>query len=381
MNSVWFVLVILVMVSLQNFLYRKYIFKNIKIEREFEDIGIFPGDTVGFRFTITNKKPLPITWMTIQEKFSRALTFEVDSMSEYLDEEYFTHNITLSILPYQKINRRYRVKCLKRGYYELGELILTSTNILGTENYSLEMDVPVGVSVYPNIRDLSRTLLPANTTSGDFFVNRWVIDDPMMIIGIRDYVPTDSLRSINWKATAKNQKLQVNKYDYTADKKIMVIAYMERPEYLFETSDGEAFEKAIEVAASLALMLEDAGIPVGAATNTLCLGNDVSGVLEPAVGEKHGAALLEMFSRISYYKRFGAGELLSLLAKNFSWGTEIILVATRVTEALILELRGFGGIRITLIATESAYEGEVPANIHLYHYCEEGEKNAADPAV
>lgn len=73
--------------------------------------------------------------------------------------------------------------------------------------------------VYPNLIDLNSSFVVADSLQGDVFVRRWIIEDPIMISGIRDYTPSDNYKDINWKATAKNQTLKVNKYDYTADKK------------------------------------------------------------------------------------------------------------------------------------------------------------------
>lgn len=115
----------------------------------------------------------------------------------------------------------------------------------------------------------------------------------MVITGVRAYSGNDSLKSINWKATAKNQQLLVNKYDYTADKRIMIILNLERQEYSLKKEDIQTIEATIEVCASTASMMHETGIPVGFATNSHTLGPAETNVLDPDTGDKHMTALLE----------------------------------------------------------------------------------------
>lgn len=372
MSSILFIIFIVVFVVVQGMLYKKGIFEKVYITRSFDNTGIFPGEKVVYELTIENRKFLPLTWVSIDEKLSSGLEFEINTKIQKLNEDIYLHNSMFSLLPYQKVVRRYSLKAVKRGYYQLKYMTMTSTNMLGTEEYSMDREESASISVYPNIKDLQGALIPANTTQGDFSVKRWIIEDPMVITGVRAYSGNDSLKSINWKATAKNQQLLVNKYDYTADKKIMIILNLERQEYSLNKEDIRTIEEAIEVCASITSMMHETGIPVGFATNSHTLGPIETNVLDPDTGDKHMTAILESLARVSYFKKYKSRELLKLLVASFSWGTEIVVVTPEISEELIGDLQSLNNIRTTVISL-SMSDVNVPSNMNLYYYKQEGE--------
>jgi uncharacterized protein (DUF58 family) len=357
---------------IQSALYKKGIFEKIYITRSFDNTGVFPGDKVVYELAIENRKFLPLTWLSVDEKLYSGLEFEINTKTQKLNEDAYIHNSMLSLLPYQKVVRRYNMKAVKRGFYQLKHLAMTSTNMLGTEEYSIEKEVSASIAVYPQIRDIRGALVPANTTQGDFSVRRWIIEDPMVINGVRSYSGNDSLKSINWKATAKNQQLLVNKYDFTADKRIMIILNLDRQEYSLKREDIHTIEVAIEVCASIASMMHETGIPVGFATNAHTLGPVETNVLDPDTGDNHMIAILESLAKLSYFKKYKSRELLKLLVASFSWGTEVIVVTPEISEELIEDLQSLNNIKTTLISL-SISNIDVPSNISLYYYKQEGE--------
>ena len=372
MSSLLFIIFIVIFVLVQGILYKRGIFENIYITRSFNSTGVFPGEKVVYELEIENRKFLPLTWVCIDEKLYTGLEFEINSKVQKLNEDIYLHKSMFSLLPYQKVIRRFDLKAVKRGYYQLKYMTMTSTNMLGTEEYTMDREECASIAVYPNIKDLRGSLIPANTTQGDFSIKRWIIEDPMVITGVRTYSRNDSLKNINWKATAKNQQLLVNKYDYTADKKIMIILNLERQEYSLNIDDIRAIEESLEVCASVASMMNETGIPVGFATNSHTLGPIEAGVLEPDTGDKNMTAILESLARVSYFKKYRSRELLKLLVSSFSWGTEIVVVTPAISEELISDLQSLNNIKTTVISL-SMSDINVPSNISLYFYKQEGE--------
>lgn len=372
MSALLFIILIAVFLVVQGILYKKSIFENVRITRSFDHTGVFPGDKVVYELKVENQKFLPLSWVSIDEQFYTGLEFEVASRVKQQNEELYMHNCMLSLLPYQKVVRRYNMKAMKRGFYQLKQLIMTSTNLLGTEEYSIDKEVYASIAVYPKIKDLSGALLPANTTQGDYSIRRWIIEDPMVITGVRSYSGNDSLKNINWKATAKNQQLLVNKYDFTADKRIMILLNLERQEYSLRKEDITAIESSLEVCASIANMLDESGVPFGFATNAHTLGKTETNVLDPDTGDRHMIAVLESLAKVSYFKKYNSRELLKLLVTDFSWGTEVIVVTPELTEELIRDLESLNNIRTTVISLSQS-NVSVPSNISLYYYQQEGE--------
>lgn len=372
MSALLFIGFIAVFIYMQGILYKRKIFENVTITRSFDSSGVFPGDKLVYEMCVENRKLLPLTWVSIDEKFYSGVEFEVKTKIQILNEDVYTHNTVLTLLPYQKVTRRYNLRARKRGFYQIKYISMASTNMLGTEEYIVEKEIPAFIAVYPNIRNLNGAIIPANTIQGDFSVKRWIIEDPMVITGVRDYVGNDSLRSVNWKATAKNQKLLVNKYDFTADKRIMIILNLERSEHSLSKEDTSALEAVIEVCASLAVMVNEVGIPVGFATNAHLLGPVESIVLDPDTGDGRLTDILEALAKVSYFKKYRSRELLQMMVADFSWGTEVIVVTPEISKALIADLETISNTKITVVSLSKS-DVEVPSSIDVYYYKQEGD--------
>lgn len=376
MSALLFIGFIAGLVYIQGILYKRKIFENVAINRSFDQEGVFPGDKLVYEMSIENRKLLPLTWLSIDEKFYSGIEFEVKTKVQELNEEMYNHNCMLTLLPYQKITRRYILTAKKRGYYQIKNIYMASTDILGKAEYNIEKESPVYVSVYPNIRDLKGALIPANTIQGDFSVKRWIIEDPMVITGVRDYTGSDSLKSVSWKATAKNQKLLVNKYDFTSDKRIMIILNLERHENYLSKGDIVNVEAAIEVCASLAAMANEVSIPVGFSTNAYTLGPDSSIVLDPDTGDGHFTTVLDALAKVTYFKKYRSRELVQMMVADFSWGTEVIVVTPEVNEDLVAGLETISKTKTTIISLSES-NVKLPSNIELYFYRREGENYEA----
>ncbi|HYE12735.1 MAG TPA: hypothetical protein VEF53_21450, partial [Patescibacteria group bacterium] len=89
-------------------------------------------------------------------------------------------------------------------------------------------------------------------------------------------------------------------------------------------------------------------------------------------GHKHMTAILESLAKVSYFKKYKSRELLKLLVASFSWGTEVIVVTPEVSEELVEDLQSLNNIKTTVISL-SMNNVNVPPNISLYHYKQEGE--------
>lgn len=377
MNPLWLIAIVLLVLFLQDILYERYIFRGLNIKRKFSRLSAFPGEELLMELELVNRKLLPITWLHMEQRFPLIIELGSKEMVQYPNRAEAAHRSYMSILPYQKVKRTYHIKCLQRGFFDLKEIFLESTNLFGTKKYMLEKAAAAQLTIYPRLPDVRSSLIPANSMQGDILVRRWIIEDPLMISGAREYVTSDDFRSINWKATAKHGKLKVNKYDFTADKKIMLLFNMDACGDLWKGFEPAVIESSIEVCASVAAELVKDGIPVGLATNAICAGNMTFGNMEPGTGEKHLSDILEMLARIQYYCRFKFIELLENVMGSISWGTELVIVTPYFDASIKESLYKVQGVKITVVALERKDSGELPSNVELFIYDRAGEQNEA----
>lgn len=91
-----------------------------------------------------------------------------------------------------------------------------------------------------------------------------MLEDPFVFRGIRDYTSNDSLKNVNWKATARTGNLCVNEYNESVSRNVCILLNLEDDGMLTYDSVNE---EAISLAASVAEEFIRQGINVSLISN------------------------------------------------------------------------------------------------------------------
>ena len=95
---------------------------------------------------------------------------------------------------------------------------------------------------------------------GDVSVRRFILEDPVLTIGFRDYTGREPMRAISWTRTARSGALQVKQYDYTAERHVVVLLNV-------EGATEEELEECLRLTRSACEKLEQKKIPYAFRTN------------------------------------------------------------------------------------------------------------------
>jgi uncharacterized protein (DUF58 family) len=134
---------------------------------------------------------------------------------------------SFTLRSYQKITRKWKLKCLKRGVFTTENVTLVSGDLLNFHISSVPRPVNISLMVYPEIIDLEGMFVPVNLVQGDRVVNRWIVDDPFVVAGARDYMAGDPMNRIHWLASARTGKLMVKKNEHTSQNSLSVLLNMQ----------------------------------------------------------------------------------------------------------------------------------------------------------
>lgn len=277
--SIFFLFVVfwafyLIQVTLIN----KYWNRKLEIVLKFKDNEIFEGDSTVLLEEISNNKLMPVWWLGLQLVFSRFIVFGDEKMpkaKESRRKDFFT------LLSYEKYKKSISVKAYKRGYYSIEELVLSSGDLFNIYKFGESRDYKLNLTVYPRIISTPEFNMLLNKLSGEVITKQGLIEDPFTFRGIRDYTINDSLKLVNWSATARSSEMKVNQYDYTASREVLLLLNTEK----FNDWDSEVLlEESIRLAASLAAGYIEKGIPVGMISNC----NDLLSKAEVEINTKSG---------------------------------------------------------------------------------------------
>lgn len=121
---------------------------------------------------------------------------------------------TLRLKPNQQKKLTYTLKPAERGEYHFGNIVLFVSSLLSLLCRKYIIDAAVMVPVYPSFMQMRRYELLSRTTiqteRGSKRMRK--IGHSMEFEQIKEYVPGDDVRTLNWKASARKGGLMINTY-------------------------------------------------------------------------------------------------------------------------------------------------------------------------
>ncbi len=215
------VLALPLLILIEGFIYKRFLLKGMIYKRSISEASAFEGQKIYLIEEIENNSLLPIPWMKAESRISPNLQLASAKNMEHVEEGY--HRSVFSIMPFYRIKRTHEVTCLLRGDYNVGNVTITSGDIFSFVTKITSHDNDARLLVYPKPLHQDKLLECFHSLQGDVVVRRFINPDPFLVAGVREYRPGDPMSSINWKATARTNSLQVFKYDYTANSNILIL--------------------------------------------------------------------------------------------------------------------------------------------------------------
>lgn len=215
---------------------------------------VFFGEKADIALAIRNRSFLPLPWVDVSVRLP--LAFQEGGILQRL----------VSVPRRGELRMVHQIECATRGLYSLGPVTLRSSDIFGFGSWVRECPDVLKFVVYPKIYSLQALGIPARQPLGILRTGYRIFEDTTRFASIRDYVPGDPIKRVDWKATARTRTLQVRTYDPTITMSTAVFLDLDRTQYDFKFST-EYLELAISVTASIVNHIAGLGQEVSLATN------------------------------------------------------------------------------------------------------------------
>ncbi|MBO7339537.1 MAG: DUF58 domain-containing protein, partial [Lachnospiraceae bacterium] len=202
------------------------------------------------QIVVENQKKLPLPMLNVKFQTNKNLEFEKNRGSIVTDQ--FYHNDIFQVGGGERVTRTLYYYGKKRGYYQIRNVDLTSSDLIMSCEMHSSFQPQESVYILPKPLESREFQLMLQQLNGEMLTKRNLYEDPFELRGIREYQPFDSMKSINWKATAKTGHFMVNQKNYTAPKTVRIFLNLE-DKHLIRNIDE--LEDAIRLAAGLAKYL------------------------------------------------------------------------------------------------------------------------------
>jgi uncharacterized protein (DUF58 family) len=153
---------------------------------------------------------------------------------------------------------------------------------------------PLELVVYP----VRFPIVPAFGEAMDLFGAiraEGLIEDPVNLMGTREYQPGRPARAIHWKASVRLNRLQEKVFEPSRRARVLLSVDVRG---FRGAEDERAFEETLEAAASIAVRLVRSGVSVGLITNAAMVG-DPPPVVPVSLAPGQLPAILERMARMT----------------------------------------------------------------------------------
>ena len=241
--------------------------EEVTYTRTLSESRAFVGETIDVEIELANHKFAPVPWVEVRELIPQeTLVVDGEARASGLPRTAALYRNT-SLRSHQTLRWPIKLLATKRGYFRLGPTRLRSGDLFGF--FPSERDFPQqdSITVYPKTYPLDDLGLTSARPFGEHGGGQRIFEDPMRVIGVRDYSPGDPLKRVDWRATARLGRLQSRIYQPSHEQSVIVALNITTLEQTWEGFDPVLLERTVSVAASIAQGLFERGSAVGLVAN------------------------------------------------------------------------------------------------------------------
>ena len=164
------------------------------------------------------------------------------------------------LLPRRRRICRVQMSLPERGWYPMGGASLAVGDFLGLRDVYRTEETSCEVVVIPARVETPEVLRTLGGFLGDISVRRFILEDPVLTVGFREYTGREPMKTISWKQTARMNRMMVRQYDYTTNWNVTVVLNVQNG------SRGD-IEQCYRLTRTVCEELERRGIPFAFETN------------------------------------------------------------------------------------------------------------------
>ncbi len=326
-----------------SYAYAKVLERNLKIERRELRLRAYKHQKVTVSLRIANQSGLPMPYLLVTDNPGSLYT------------GHGNHRL-LQLRAHEESQLVYTIKAMNRGFYRIGPVNVRFADPLGLFPVAKTIFHEARLVVYPRVYPVELAV-HHGVPAGSITAASRVYEDPTRYRSVREYVPGDEIRRVNWKATARLGTLYSTEWLPTLNVPVLVLVNLTGPDYS-QRNRFNHLERTIDAAASLVHHLAQRGQEIGLVSTGVIKGmtTQIMPSVKVGAGVAHAVGILETLAQLQSNPNAVDPVKLFLERGSLSPGTRLFYLGPALDEERLSSL-------LTAVKTRS--------NIRLY-YTEEG---------
>ena len=333
---------------------RRHALRGVKYDLRLSHSLVEVGESFDVVTTLKMTERRVAPFLRVSEDVPAELEIDARRRANSFDKHRSRINSTTYLMPRQKMTRRLTGALPARGRYTFTGATLYGGDFLGVSEQVKYVTLLREVVVMPKLLDAPDVTDTLGGFLGDISVNRFILEDPVLTLGFREYTGREPMKMISWPVSARMGELMVKNYDYTLELTVSVVLNMDTVP--MGSSSQALQEKCFSLARDVCETLEQKRIKYAFLTNSVAAGMvGAWSYIGEGLGGAHLMNILEGLGRATYMTVTRAGGLMDSVERHAETGRAHVIItpcADDIDPPFIERLRARTGARVLIIAAE-----------------------------
>ncbi|MFD1637149.1 DUF58 domain-containing protein [Evansella tamaricis] len=300
------------------------------VSRSIGNGALTAGSELKITVTIRRKWPFPFLYLSVYDDVGSRLLKQAP-----MNRSRMIFYPTIK----RELEYSYVIPEVNRGEYSLHGVHLETSDMFGLFQKKKFVSLEETILIYPNYHEIEhwtayeRHEAETRMSSLDF------IEDVTSVAGAREYEPGDKLTSIDWKVTARSNKLMTKEFEEYYGQNFLVVLNNYLPEDNYQTI--EAYEKSIELVTSIVMHANRKQHLLG-----LWSIGTVSSIYPLDSGTEHQKRIVRHLSKVEGIFNGDFSGAIQEYEDQIPNGITVIIASTEITDAMLERLRIYLSRRI-----------------------------------
>ncbi len=261
-----------------------------------------PDEALALVTVITNRRRRFLPFIRLNEDVPDALVVSGDLRAEDVKRHRSALRSTVYMMPRQRLTRTTPFTIPRRGRYVFLGATLEGGDFMGLSTASRRTDLHRELVILPRRADSGALRDVMGGWMGERSVNRFIMEDPVLTLGYRDYTGREPMKQISWTQTARQGRMMVRCQDHTVERTVTVM--LNAHSFAFGSYGRRMLEQALSLCRDVCEQLEERRIPYAFISNLRVIGvADSFGEVGDGLGHAHLMTVLEGLGRADYTSR------------------------------------------------------------------------------
>jgi uncharacterized protein (DUF58 family) len=266
-----------------SYLYSRIISRYVTVRRKNIVLRTHRFEPLEITLIVENRSFVPVSYLNI-----------VDEQNTFFATE--PGNFLVKLRPGERKILSYSIESQQRGRYTVGPAVIQGSDPLGLFPFRTRAAESQTLIVYPEVLPLS-LLSSEGLPAGTIRVENPVYEDVTRYRTLREYLPGDNLRRVNWKASAKTGQLFVMDYLPLLHAPVLILLNLNSQDYPLRFR-YHRIERAAALAASLVVYFLSLHQEIGLIASARLEDEQAIAAAEIRGTHGHAVTLLELLGRM-----------------------------------------------------------------------------------